>query len=107
MAGQFCLRFRLPRKSQGFFTCRNSATWGKRFTSLPKEGMLRISSPEKNPTVSTEFEPANSGNRGRNSPEEHSLNYEIGSKYKAADAVTLIIYIIQKLFVITLYVVFF
>jgi hypothetical protein len=27
MAGQFGLRFRLPRKSQGSFTCRKSATW--------------------------------------------------------------------------------
>jgi hypothetical protein len=30
MAGQFCLQFRLPRKSQGSFTCRKSATWDKR-----------------------------------------------------------------------------
>jgi hypothetical protein len=35
MAGEFGLRFRLPRKSQGSFTCRKSATWDRRlyFTS--------------------------------------------------------------------------
>src|SRR5215475_6188885 len=37
MTGQFCLRFRLPRKSQGFFTCCKSATWGKRLY-FPSEG---------------------------------------------------------------------
>jgi hypothetical protein len=40
MAGQFGLRFRLLRKLQGSFTCRNSAT--DSFTSPPKEGMLWI-----------------------------------------------------------------
>jgi hypothetical protein len=30
MAGQFGLWFRLPRKSQGSFTCRKSATWDRR-----------------------------------------------------------------------------
>jgi hypothetical protein len=30
MAGQFGLRFRLPRKSQGSFTCSKSATWDRR-----------------------------------------------------------------------------
>jgi hypothetical protein len=30
-------RFRLPRKSQGFFTCRKSATWGK-LLYFPSEG---------------------------------------------------------------------
>jgi hypothetical protein len=30
MAGQFGLRFRLPRNSQGSFTCRKSATWYRR-----------------------------------------------------------------------------
>jgi hypothetical protein len=37
MTGQFCLRFRLPRKSQGDFTCHKSATWGKRL-HFPSEG---------------------------------------------------------------------
>jgi hypothetical protein len=30
VTGQFSLRFRLPRKSQGSFTCRKSATWDRR-----------------------------------------------------------------------------
>jgi hypothetical protein len=34
--GQFGLRFQLPRKSQGSFTCRNSATWDRRLY-LPSE----------------------------------------------------------------------
>jgi hypothetical protein len=34
MAGQFGLWFRLPRKSQGTFTCRKSATWYRRLYSL-------------------------------------------------------------------------
>ena len=33
------------------------------FTSLPKEGALRIFSPRKNPTASTGYEPANVGNK--------------------------------------------
>jgi hypothetical protein len=37
MAGQFGLRFRLPRKSQGFFTCRKAATWDRRLY-FPSEG---------------------------------------------------------------------
>ena len=32
----------LPRNIQGSFTCRKSTTWDKRFTSLPREGVLRI-----------------------------------------------------------------
>jgi hypothetical protein len=37
MAGQFGLRFRLPRKWQGSFTCRKSATWDRRLY-FPSEG---------------------------------------------------------------------
>jgi hypothetical protein len=37
MAGQFGLRFRLPRKSQGSFTCRKYATWDRRIY-FPSEG---------------------------------------------------------------------
>jgi hypothetical protein len=37
MIGQFGLRFRLPRKSQGSLTCRKSATWDRRFY-FPSEG---------------------------------------------------------------------
>ena len=38
---------RLPRNIQGSFTCRKSTTWDNGFTSLPKEGVLRIFSPWK------------------------------------------------------------
>jgi hypothetical protein len=37
MASQFGLWFRLPRKSQGSFTCRKSATWDRRLY-FPSEG---------------------------------------------------------------------
>jgi hypothetical protein len=37
MAGQFGLRFRLPRKSEGSFTCRKSATLDRRLY-FPSEG---------------------------------------------------------------------
>jgi hypothetical protein len=39
MAGQFGLRFGLPRKSQGSFTCRKSATWDRRLYFI-SEGRL-------------------------------------------------------------------
>ena len=35
------------------------------FTSLPKEGVLRIFSPWKNPTASAEFKPSNFGTKGQ------------------------------------------
>jgi hypothetical protein len=41
IAGQFGLRFRLPRKSQGFFTCRKSATFDRRLY-FPSEGRLSV-----------------------------------------------------------------
>jgi hypothetical protein len=37
MAGQFGLRFQVPRKSQGSFTCRKCATWDRRIY-FPSEG---------------------------------------------------------------------
>jgi hypothetical protein len=47
MAGQFGLRFRIPRKSQGSLTCRTSATWDRRLY-FPSEGSHAwIFSPEK------------------------------------------------------------
>jgi hypothetical protein len=51
MAGQFGLRFRLPRKTQGSFTCHKCVAWNRSFTSPPKEGMLWIFSlrPGSNP----------------------------------------------------------
>ena len=47
MAYEFCLKMPdFQRNIQGSFTCRKSRTWDKRgFTSLPKEGVLRIFSP--------------------------------------------------------------
>jgi hypothetical protein len=47
MAGQFCLRLRLPHKSQGFLRAAELRHRANGVTSLPKEGMLRIFSPEK------------------------------------------------------------
>jgi hypothetical protein len=47
MAGQFGLRFRHPRKSQRYFTCRKSATWDGRLYFPSMEGMLWNFSPEK------------------------------------------------------------
>jgi hypothetical protein len=41
IAGQFGLRFRLPRKSQGSFTCRKSATWDRRLY-FPSEGRYDV-----------------------------------------------------------------
>jgi hypothetical protein len=41
MADQFCLRFRLPRKLQGSFTCRKSATWDRRLC-FPSEGKRAV-----------------------------------------------------------------
>jgi hypothetical protein len=41
LAGQFGLRFRIPHKSQGSFTCRKSATLD-RLLYFPSEGMLWI-----------------------------------------------------------------
>jgi hypothetical protein len=37
MTGQFGVRFRLPRKLQGSFTCHKSATWDRRLY-FPSEG---------------------------------------------------------------------
>jgi hypothetical protein len=48
IAGQFGLRFRLPRNSQESFTCRKSATWDRRLYSPPKEGILWLQ-PGSNP----------------------------------------------------------
>jgi hypothetical protein len=47
MAGQFGLRFRLPRKSQGFLHAANLRHGTDGFTSPPKKGMLWVVSPEK------------------------------------------------------------
>jgi hypothetical protein len=58
MTGQFFLRFRLPRKSQGFFTYRKSAIWDRRLY-LPSEGRHAVDFfARTNPTASAGFEPA-------------------------------------------------
>jgi hypothetical protein len=54
MAGQFGLRFRLPRKSQGAFTCHKFATWD-RWVYFPSEGRHAVEF----------FEPAILGTRGQ------------------------------------------
>jgi hypothetical protein len=51
MTGQFGLRFRLPRKSQGSFTCRKSATWNRLLYFL-SEGINAVDFfGPKNPTA--------------------------------------------------------
>jgi hypothetical protein len=50
----------------GFFTCPKALHGTDGFTSPPKEGVLRIFSPE-NPTPSAGFEPANLGTKGQHS----------------------------------------
>jgi hypothetical protein len=58
MAGQFDLRCRLPRISQGCFTCRKSATWDRRIY-FPSEGRHSVDFfRPKIPTASAGFEPA-------------------------------------------------
>jgi hypothetical protein len=67
MADQLCLRFRLPRKSQGSFTCHKSATWDWRLY-FPSEGRhAEDFFALKNPTASAGFEPAILGTTGRDS----------------------------------------
>jgi hypothetical protein len=65
MAGQFCLRFQLPRKSQGSFTIRKSATWDRRLY-FPSEGRHAVDFfALKNPTSPAGFEPAILGTKGQ------------------------------------------
>jgi hypothetical protein len=50
MADRFCLGIQLPCNHKGFFyRAANLRHGANSFTSLPKEGMLRIFTPEKNP----------------------------------------------------------
>jgi hypothetical protein len=65
MAGQYGLLFRLPRKSQGSFTCRKAAMWERRLY-FPTEGrhVVDFLCP-KNPIASAVFEPAILGTSGQ------------------------------------------
>jgi hypothetical protein len=59
-------RSRLPRKPQGIFLRVVNVRHGTHsFTSLPKEGMLRIFTPGNNPTALAGFELAILGTRGQ------------------------------------------
>jgi hypothetical protein len=47
MANRFCLGTQLPCNHKGYLTCHKSATRANGFTSLLKDGMLRIFTPKK------------------------------------------------------------
>ena len=57
----FCLKLRLPRQFRDLLHAANLLRGTHGFTSLPKEGLLRIFSPCKILTASAGFEPANLG----------------------------------------------
>ena len=67
MAGNFDRKLRLPRIHFGVLLHAANMLHGTNgFTSLPKEGVLSIFfRPEKNPTASAGFEPANLGTKGQ------------------------------------------
>ena len=65
---KFCLRLRLPRQFRDLLHAANLRHGTHGFTSLPKEGVLRIFSPWKILTASAGFEPAN---LGRTLPLDH------------------------------------
>ena len=58
-------KFRLPRKFTDLLHAANLRHGTNGFTSTPKEGVLRIFSPQKNPTASAGFEPANLVTKGQ------------------------------------------
>jgi len=65
MFRQISSRIRLPRNSRDLLHAANLRHGTHGFTSPPKEGVLRIFSPLKNPTASAGFEPANLGTKGQ------------------------------------------
>jgi len=65
MFRQFSSRIRLPRNSRDLLHAANLRHGTNGFTSPPKEGVLRIFSPFKNPMASAGFEPANLGTKGQ------------------------------------------
>jgi len=56
---------RLPRSIRGFLHAVNLRHGTDSFTSLPKEGVLRIFFALKNPTASAGFEHTNFGSKGQ------------------------------------------
>jgi hypothetical protein len=65
MFRQISSRIQLPRSSRDLLHATNLRHGTDGFTSLPKEGTLRIFLPLKNPTASAGFEPANLGTKGQ------------------------------------------
>jgi hypothetical protein len=63
--GKFCLNADSHGTSRDHLHAENLRHGTHSFTSLPKEGVLRIFSALKNPTASAGFEPANLGTRGQ------------------------------------------
>ena len=62
---RFRLRIRVPRNSRDLLHAANLRHGTDGFTSPPKEGVLKIFSRLKIPTVSAGFEPANLGTKGQ------------------------------------------
>jgi len=58
-------RIRLPRNSRDLLHAANLRHGTNGCTSPPKEGVLRIFSPLKNPTASAGYEPANLGTKSQ------------------------------------------
>ena len=66
MAGNLDRKLRLPRIHFRVLLHASNVRHGTNgFTSLPKEGVLRIFFALKNPTASAGFEPANLGTKGQ------------------------------------------
>jgi hypothetical protein len=63
MSGKFSLK--MPDFHVAFRDAVNLRHGTHSFTSLPKEGVLRIFFALKNPTASAGFEPANLGSKGQ------------------------------------------
>ena len=71
MADEFCLKmsdFHVTFRDLLHAVNLRHGTNG--FTSLPKEGVLRIFFALKNPTASAGFEPANLGTKGQHRPQK-------------------------------------
>ena len=64
-------KFRLPRKFRYLLHATDLQHGTSGFTSLPKEGVLRIFFRPKNPTASGGFEPASLGTKASTLPLDH------------------------------------